>query len=75
MQEGGSWNVQVSLLGIANWVRSLGQFEPEVAFCEEAIANGMPPKAIPFAQEVEDLLVDVPIEVSSFQQSEDNIKL
>ncbi|KAF8600315.1 CoA-transferase family III [Ceratobasidium sp. AG-I] len=62
IKEGGSWDIQVSLLGVANWVRSLGQFEPEVAFSEESMANGIPPKAVPVASEVEELLVNVPIE-------------
>lgn len=31
-QEGGSWEVRVSLAAVAQWVRSLGQLSPKIAF-------------------------------------------
>ena len=62
-------------MGIANWVRSLGQFEPEVAFSEESMANSIPPKSVPFASEVEELSVDVPIEVGLFQWCDNHIEI
>lgn len=32
MQEGGSWEVRVSLAAVGRWIRSLGQLDPAVAF-------------------------------------------
>ncbi|KAJ1301727.1 hypothetical protein OPQ81_008960 [Rhizoctonia solani] len=56
IREGGSWNVQISLIGVAYWVRSLGQLPPVFQ------GHEIPPRGIPQAQEIEDLLVDVPAE-------------
>ncbi|KDN36871.1 hypothetical protein RSAG8_10569, partial [Rhizoctonia solani AG-8 WAC10335] len=54
IKEGGSWNVQVSLLGVAYWVRSLGRLE------SASQGDNIPPRSIPQAPEIEDLLIDVP---------------
>ncbi|CAE6535428.1 unnamed protein product [Rhizoctonia solani] len=55
-QEGGAWNVQVSLLGVAYWARSLGRIA--------SVSQGdeIPPRNIPQAPEIENLLIDVPAE-------------
>ncbi|KAH7334243.1 CoA-transferase family III domain-containing protein [Rhizoctonia solani] len=55
IKEGGSWNVQVSLLGVAYWVRSLGQSPAPFQ------GDDIPPRSIPHAPEIENLLVDVPV--------------
>jgi hypothetical protein len=36
-QEGGSWEVRVSLAGVGQWLRDLGQFPPEESFRGKAI--------------------------------------
>ncbi|KAF8650343.1 hypothetical protein AX16_005284 [Volvariella volvacea WC 439] len=52
--EGGSWEVQVSLLGVGNWIRSLGRLDPEMAFGH---GQPFPPIQIPPHPEVMGLSV------------------
>ncbi|KAF5360363.1 hypothetical protein D9756_004621 [Leucocoprinus leucothites] len=42
--EGGSWEVRVSLAGVAQYLRSLGRIAPEIAFGE---GKALPPKLTP----------------------------
>ncbi|KAG9080279.1 hypothetical protein FRC06_006837 [Ceratobasidium sp. 370] len=60
INEGGNWHVEVSLLGTANWVRSLGQIEPSEAFGPQAMSKEIPIRSMSFMRELEALLVDIP---------------
>ncbi|KAK1221005.1 hypothetical protein PQX77_016218 [Marasmius sp. AFHP31] len=51
--EGGSWEVNVSLAAVGQWVRSLGRIEPEVAF-----GRGVPLPKDSNAEEIQKLSVD-----------------
>ena len=64
-QEGGSWEVRVSLAAVGNWLRSLGRLEPSVAFGEGKPA---PPKVLPQDPEI------AALSVSLVQSSEDSPK-
>lgn len=48
-QEGGSWEVRVSLAAVAQWIRSLGQLDPDLAFGQ---GPPMPHRNIPLAEEI-----------------------
>ncbi|EMD39673.1 hypothetical protein CERSUDRAFT_121892 [Gelatoporia subvermispora B] len=48
--EGGSWEVRVSLAAVGQWIRSLGQMDPQVAFGE---GRPFPPRTLPQDPEVE----------------------
>ncbi|OCH83720.1 CoA-transferase family III [Obba rivulosa] len=52
--EGGSWEVRVSLAAVGQWIRSLGQLDPKVAFGE---GRPFPPRVSPQAPEVAALAV------------------
>ncbi|KAH8114587.1 CoA-transferase family III [Phellopilus nigrolimitatus] len=52
--EGGTWEVRVSLAGVAQWIRSLGQLGSESAF-NESLA--LPPCTVPQAEEIAALAV------------------
>ncbi|KAG8739134.1 hypothetical protein FRC10_006104 [Ceratobasidium sp. 414] len=60
INEGGNWHVEVSLLGTANWVRSLGQIEPSEAFSYDSMNKEIPIRSYSFMLELEALLVDIP---------------
>jgi len=47
--EGGSWEVRTSLAAVGQWLRSLGQLSPEVAFGE---GRPFPPRSIPLDPEI-----------------------
>ncbi|KAI0072040.1 CoA-transferase family III [Panus rudis PR-1116 ss-1] len=49
--EGGSWEVRVSLAAVGQWIRSLGQLDPSVAFGE---GKPLPRHEIPLNQEIEE---------------------
>jgi hypothetical protein len=50
LQQGGSWEVRVSLAGVGQWLRDLGQLPPELAF------RGQPllPRTVPLASEIQE---------------------
>ena len=56
IQEGGSWEVRVSLAAVGNWIRSLGRIEPHIAFGEGA---PMPSRSLPYPPEITKLAVAV----------------
>ncbi|QRV83164.1 CaiB/baiF CoA-transferase family protein [Ceratobasidium sp. AG-Ba] len=58
IKEGGNWHVDVSLLGTANWVRSLGRIDPNDAFNHEAMSYDIPKTSS--SSELAPLLVEVP---------------
>ncbi|KAG8744518.1 hypothetical protein FRC12_014779 [Ceratobasidium sp. 428] len=60
IKEGGNWHVDVSLLGTANWLRSLGRIEPCEAFSGRSMLKEIPIRDIAFMRELESLLMDVP---------------
>ncbi|KAG8736189.1 hypothetical protein FRC12_017739 [Ceratobasidium sp. 428] len=62
IKEGGNWHVEVSLLGTANWLRSLGRIEPYEAFNGRSMLKEIPIRDITFMRELESLLIDVPSE-------------
>ncbi|KAG8717471.1 hypothetical protein FRC09_014225 [Ceratobasidium sp. 395] len=62
IKEGGNWHVEVSLLGTANWLRSLGRIEPYEAFSGRSMLKEIPIRDIAFMRELESLLIDVPSE-------------
>jgi hypothetical protein len=49
-QEGGSYEVRVSLAGVAQYLRSLGRIPPEVAF---GLGKPLPPTGVPLSSEVQ----------------------
>lgn len=53
-QEGGSWEVRVSLAAVGQWVRSLGRLTPG-----EAFGKGLPfpPRILPQDREISELAV------------------
>jgi hypothetical protein len=53
-QEGGSWEVRVSLAAVAQWLRSLGQLPPDTAFRD---GRPLPKRMIPPDPEVAALSV------------------
>ncbi|KDQ11111.1 hypothetical protein BOTBODRAFT_57645 [Botryobasidium botryosum FD-172 SS1] len=55
--DGGSWEVRVSLAGVGQWLRSLGRFDPEVAFGD---CQPMPRRTFPPVQEIQDLSSTAP---------------
>jgi len=55
-QEGGSWEVRVSLAAVAQWIRHLGQLDPVTAFGE---GPPLPPRAAPRAPELTALSINV----------------
>ena len=42
-QEGGSWDVRVSLAAVGQWIRSLGSIDPAIAFGQ---AKPLPPRSM-----------------------------
>jgi hypothetical protein len=59
LQEGGSWEVRVSLAGVGEWLRTLGRLDAEQAFGEAT--KRLPPRELGFrSEELESLLVDIP---------------
>ncbi|KAI0088522.1 CoA-transferase family III domain-containing protein [Irpex rosettiformis] len=54
--EGGSWEVQVSLAAVGNWIRSLGRLDPQVAFGE---GKPLPPRSVPQDQEIAAIAVEL----------------
>ena len=53
-QEGGSWEVRVSLAAAGQWIRSLGRLNPATAFGQ---GRPMPPRTMPQAPEIAALTV------------------
>ncbi len=49
IQEGGSWEVRVSLAAVGNWIRSLGRLEARIGFGQ---GKPLPPRSIPQDGEV-----------------------
>ena len=49
IQEGGSWEVRVSLAAVGQWIRSLGQILPNLAFGK---GLPLPPRTMPQAPEI-----------------------
>ncbi|OCB84062.1 hypothetical protein A7U60_g8733 [Sanghuangporus baumii] len=47
--EGGSWEVRVSLAGVAQWIRSFGQLDPKIAFRPDL---ALPTGALPWPEEL-----------------------
>lgn len=56
VQEGGSWEVRVSLAAVGSWIRSLGRLDPGVAFGQ---GTPFPPTVNP--QDAEIASVSVPL--------------
>ncbi|TDL22094.1 CoA-transferase family III [Rickenella mellea] len=54
--EGGSWEVRVSLAAVGQWIRSLGQLDPKVAFGQ---GIPYPPRTLPQADEISALAVTI----------------
>ncbi|KAH9836210.1 CoA-transferase family III [Rhodofomes roseus] len=52
--EGGSWEVRVSLAAVGQWIRSLGRFNPAVAFGE---GRPLPSRSLPWPEELQLLAV------------------
>jgi hypothetical protein len=48
-QEGGSWEVRVSLAGVGQWLRDLGQFQPSEVFKGMSLR----PRTNPMDQEIQ----------------------
>lgn len=63
-QEGGSWEVRVSLAAVGKWIRSLGRLEPSIGFGE---GKSLPAKVIPQDPEI------AALSVSLVQSSEDKM--
>lgn len=57
IQDGGSWEVRVSLAGVGQWLQSLGRFDPDVAFGD---CQPMPRRTFPPVQEIQDLSCEIP---------------
>ncbi|KAF5351563.1 hypothetical protein D9758_007210 [Tetrapyrgos nigripes] len=55
--EGGSWEVQVSLAAVGQWIRSLGKVSPEEAFGK---GKPLPSSSFPQHEEIQRLSVDWP---------------
>ena len=53
-QEGGSWEVRVSLAAVGQWICSLGRLDPATAFGQ---GRPMPPRTMPQAPEIAALTV------------------
>lgn len=49
IQEGGSWEVRVSLAAVGNWIRSLGRLEARIGFGQ---GKPLPPRSIPQDEEI-----------------------
>ncbi|KIM29387.1 hypothetical protein M408DRAFT_22760 [Serendipita vermifera MAFF 305830] len=64
MKEGGSWEVRVSLAGVGEWLRQLGQLDPMEAFEGKAL----PPRSSPVDEELRPLMQEWSIRgMSSFR--------
>ena len=53
-QEGGSYEVRVSLAGVGQWLRSLGRLDPVQGFGE---GKSLPQRTLPLDKEIADLSV------------------
>lgn len=53
-QEGGSYEVRVSLAGVGQWLRSLGRLDPVQGFGE---GQSLPQRTLPLDKEIADLSV------------------
>ncbi|KAH7913945.1 CoA-transferase family III [Hygrophoropsis aurantiaca] len=52
--EGGSWEVRVSLAAVGQWLRSMGQLDPQAAFGD---GRPLPPRSVPQHPEIAALTV------------------